>query len=70
MISSREEAIAEARRRYGYEAVVGHGRPTPNHTAQVHYVGRKTLAEWTWLGTGASWDEAFANVKPFNRKAR
>lgn len=70
MISTREEASAEAQRRFGNRAVVGHGRPTPNNTAAVYYVGWKEFAAWQWLGTGATWDEAFANVKQFNRKVR
>lgn len=40
------------------------GRPAANWTGEdVFYVGWKETGEWRWIGTGATWDEAFASVK-------
>jgi hypothetical protein len=63
-IQTREQASAEAQRRFGDRAAIGHGRPASNWSGpDVFYVGWKEVGEWQWIGTGASWDEAFASVK-------
>lgn len=69
-IETMEEASAEANRRFGDRAVVGQGRPVSSWTTECFYVGWKEVGEWRWIGTGATWDEAFANVKKVNANYR
>ena len=71
-IETREEAMAEANRRFGDRGCVGGpGRPAANWTGgDVYWTGWKEVGEWQWIGTGATWDEAFASVKRVNTRVK
>jgi hypothetical protein len=61
---TREQAMERATARFGDRACVGFGRPIASWAIpDTYYVGWKDVGEWRWLGMGASWDEAFVNVK-------
>lgn len=63
-IETQERAMKRAVERFGDRACVGHGRPLASWAIpDTYYVGWKEVGEWRWLGMGATWNEAFANVR-------
>lgn len=68
---TREEAFKKAVDRFGDRAIVGEGRPISTWTMDdSFYVGWKETGVWQWLGIGATWEEAFENVKKVKTHVR
>jgi len=58
---TREQAFEKASELFGMGAVVGQN---PQYPDAPFYVGcQPSCKDWTRFGAGASWEEAFANVK-------